>query len=137
MNESEQITDLLLQLRDGQPEAAHRLYAAVYPQPRRIAYRHLQGERMGHTFGTTGPVHETYVKFVGLARVDWRDRGHFFLIASGAMRRILVDYVRKHRAARRRSDLKAGFLETNYHPPRGGAACRTGPSVGNKTTVTL
>jgi RNA polymerase sigma-70 factor, ECF subfamily len=111
MNETEQITDLLLQLRDGQPEAADRLYAAVYPQLRRIAHRHLEGERPEHTLGTTGLVHETYVKLVDLARVDWQDRGHFFRIASGAMRRILVDYARKHRAARRRSDLKAGFLE--------------------------
>lgn len=111
MSESERITDLLLQLRDGDSEAADRLYTAVYPQLRRIAHHHLQGERTGHTLGTTGLVHETYVKLVDLARVDWKDRGHFFRIASGAMRRILVDYARKHRAARRRSDLKAGFLE--------------------------
>lgn len=111
MDGTEQITDLLLQVHDGQPEAADRLYAAVYPQLRRIAHRHLQGERPGHTLGTTGLVHETYAKLVDLARVDWKDRGHFFRIASGAMRRILVDYARKHRAARRRSDLKAGFLE--------------------------
>jgi RNA polymerase sigma factor (TIGR02999 family) len=111
MNQSDRITDLLLQLREGDPEAADRLYAAVYPQLRRIAHRQLQGERPSHTLGTTGLVHETYVKLVDLDRVDWKDRGHFFRIASGAMRRILVDYARKHRAARRRSDLKAGLLE--------------------------
>jgi RNA polymerase sigma factor (TIGR02999 family) len=111
MNQSDRITDLLLQLREGDPEATDRLYAAVYPQLRRIAHRQLQGERPSHTLGTTGLVHETYVKLVDLDRVDWKDRGHFFRIASGAMRRILVDYARKHRAARRRSDLKAGFLE--------------------------
>jgi RNA polymerase sigma factor (TIGR02999 family) len=111
MTEPAQITDLLLQLRGADPSAADRLYAAVYPQLRRIAHRHLQGEREGHTLGTTGLVHETYVKLVDLARVDWQDRGHFFRVASGAMRRILVDYARKHRAARRRGDLKTGFLE--------------------------
>jgi hypothetical protein len=56
-------------------------------------------------------VHETYVRLVDLARVDWQDRGHFFRIASGAMRRILVDYACKHRAERRRDDLKTGLLE--------------------------
>jgi RNA polymerase sigma factor (TIGR02999 family) len=111
MTEHEQITDLLLDLRHGAPDAADRLYAAVYPQLRRIAHRHLQAERTGHTLGTTALVHETYVKLVDLARVDWQDRGQFFRIASGAMRRILVDYARKHRAARRRSDLKVGFFE--------------------------
>ena len=70
MTDPVQITDLLLQLRGGDPAAADQLYAAVYPQLRRIAHRHLQGEREGHTLGTTGLVHETYVKLVDLARVS-------------------------------------------------------------------
>ncbi|HET7240632.1 MAG TPA: ECF-type sigma factor [Gemmatimonadales bacterium] len=111
MPEPDRITDLLLQLRDGDPAALERLYAAVYPQLRRIAHRHLQGEREGHTLGTTGLVHETYVRLVDVARVDGKDRGHFFRVASTAMRRILVDYARRHRAARRRHDLQTGFLE--------------------------
>jgi RNA polymerase sigma factor (TIGR02999 family) len=111
MPQSEHITDLLLRLRDGDAAAVERLYAAVYPQLRRIAHRHLEGEREGHTLGTTGLVHETYVRLVDISRVDWKDRGHFFRVASTAMRRILVDYARKHRAARRRDDLKTGFLD--------------------------
>lgn len=108
---SEQITDLLLQVRGGDLGASDRLYSAVYDELRRIAHRQLQGERPGHTLGTTGLVHETYVKLVDLARVEWKDRGHFFRIASGAMRRILVDYARRHRAARRGGGIPLAFLD--------------------------
>jgi RNA polymerase sigma factor (TIGR02999 family) len=96
-----QITDLLLHLRDGDPEAMDRLYSMVYEELRRVAHRQLRLERPGHTLGTTGLVHETYVRLVDQTRVEWRDRAQFFGAAAGAMRRILVDYARRNHAARR------------------------------------
>lgn len=97
----DQITDLLVQLRDGDPEAMDRLFPLVYDDLRRVAHRQLRRERPGHTLGTTGLVHETYLKLVDQTRVQWRDRGHFFRVASWAMRRILVDYARRYRTLRR------------------------------------
>ncbi len=96
-----QITDLLLQLRDGNPEAMDRLFSMVYEELRGIAHRQLRLERAGHTLGTTGLIHETYVRLVDQTRVEWRDRAQFFGAAAWAMRRILVDYARRNRAARR------------------------------------
>jgi RNA polymerase sigma factor (TIGR02999 family) len=96
-----EITELLLQLSGGRPEAMDRLFPLVYDQLRRIAHNQLQDERTGHTLGTTGLVHETYLKLVDQTRAEWRDRGHFFRVASMAMRRILVDYARRYRALRR------------------------------------
>jgi RNA polymerase sigma factor (TIGR02999 family) len=78
-----------------------RLFPLVYEELRRIAHRYLQNERPGHTLGTTGLVHETYLKLVDQTRVQWRDRAHFFRVASWAMRRILVDYARRFRSLRR------------------------------------
>lgn len=78
-----------------------RLFPVVYEELRRIAHYHLAGERPGHTLGTTGLVHESYLKLVDQTRVQWRDRGHFFRVASWAMRRILVDYARTAQALRR------------------------------------
>ncbi len=106
-----QITDLLLQLRGGDRDASDRLYSAVYQELRRMAHRQLQGERPGHTLETAGLVHETYVKLVDLDRIEWQDRAHFFRAAAGAMRRILVDYARKHRAARRGGGISPAFLD--------------------------
>ena len=78
-----------------------RLFPLVYDELRRIAHYHMAGERPGHTLGTTGLVHESYLKLVDQTRVQWRDRGHFFRVASWAMRRILVDYARTAQALRR------------------------------------
>jgi RNA polymerase sigma factor (TIGR02999 family) len=113
MSDPEPITDLLLAARGGDPGATDRLYAAVYDDLRWIAHRQLQGERPGHTLGTTGLVHETYMRLVDLDQIEWGDRGHFFRAAAGAMRRILVDYAGKHRAARRGGGLSAGLLDAN------------------------
>jgi RNA polymerase sigma factor (TIGR02999 family) len=95
------ITDLLLQVRQGSPDAMDRLFPLVYDELRRVAHRQLQGERPGHTLGTTGLVHETYLKLVDQTRVQWRDRAHFYALAARAMRQILVDYARRYRARRR------------------------------------
>jgi RNA polymerase sigma factor (TIGR02999 family) len=95
------ITDLLLQVRQGSPNAMDLLFPLVYAELRRIAHRQLQGERPGHTLGTTGLVHETYLKLVDQTRVQWQDRKHFFALAARAMRQILVDYARRYRAQRR------------------------------------
>jgi RNA polymerase sigma factor (TIGR02999 family) len=95
------ITDALFALRDGAPDAMDRLAPLVYEQLKRIARRQLRAEPTGHTLSTTALVHEAYLKLVDQTRAEWQDRGHFFAVASGAMRRILVDYARRYRAARR------------------------------------
>jgi RNA polymerase sigma factor (TIGR02999 family) len=95
------VTEALVALRQGAPGAMDRLMPLVYEQLRRIAHRQLGSEPTGHTLSTTGLVHEAYLKLVDQTRAQWQDRAQFFAIAAGAMRRILVDYARRHRAARR------------------------------------
>ena len=95
------VTDLLLQMRSGDAHAIDQLFPVVYDELRRLAHAQLRRERPGHTLGTTGLVHETYMRLIDQTRVEWRDRGHFLGIAALAMRRILVDYARRNRAARR------------------------------------
>ena len=70
MTDREQVTDLLVQARDGQPEAMERLFPLVYDELRWIAHEQLRRERPGHTLGTTGLVHETYLKLVDQTRVQ-------------------------------------------------------------------
>jgi RNA polymerase sigma factor (TIGR02999 family) len=96
-----EITEALVALRQRTPGAMDRLMPLVYDQLRRMAHRQLAAERTGHTLSTTALVHEAYLKLVDQTRAQWQDRGHFFAIAAQAMRRILVDYARRHRAARR------------------------------------
>jgi RNA polymerase sigma factor (TIGR02999 family) len=105
-NDPQSITDLLIQLRSGSAEPIDRLYALVYEELARIAHRQLRNERPDHTLGTTGLVHETYLRLVDHTRIEWQDRAHFFAVAARAMRRILVDYARQYRALRRGGGLR-------------------------------
>jgi RNA polymerase sigma factor (TIGR02999 family) len=95
------ITEALVGLRQGKPGAMDQLMPLVYEQLRRIAHRQISSEATGHTLSTTALVHEAYLKLVDQTRAQWQDRAQFFAVAAGAMRRILVDYARRHRAARR------------------------------------
>ena len=97
------ITGLLSAWRAGEASAPERLFSLVYDELSRIAHRQLAGDRAGHTLDTTGLVHEAYLKLVDQTRAVLTDRAHFFAIASGAMRRILVDHARSYRALKRGS----------------------------------
>jgi RNA polymerase sigma factor (TIGR02999 family) len=99
-SDTRQVTGLLLEMR-GDTQAMDRLFPLVYEELRRLAHAQLRRERPGHTLGTTGLIHETYLRLVDQTRVTWRDRTHFLAAAAWAMRRILVDYARRNRAARR------------------------------------
>jgi RNA polymerase sigma factor (TIGR02999 family) len=95
------ITGLLAAWRAGDAEAFDRLFPLVYDELRRMAHRQLGAERADHTLETTALVHEAYLKLVDQTRAQLTDRAHFFAVAARAMRRILVDYARRHRALKR------------------------------------
>lgn len=94
------LTQLLLAHQRGEEGAFDRLVAAVYDDLRRIARRQLD-RRFAQTLNPTGLVHEAYLKLADQDGVPWRDRGHFFAIASRAMRQILVDHARRRMAGKR------------------------------------
>src|SRR4051794_16985312 len=73
-------------------EPLNRVFALVQDELRRVAHRKLKAERANHTLSTTALVNETYLKLANQNQVPWSDRGQFFVLASQAMRRILIDY---------------------------------------------
>lgn len=100
--------DLQASESDNPPEttlgavgAAEALFPELYDELRRIAHRHLGGERTGHTLCTTALVHEAYVKLADQTRARFESRSHFLSVASQAMRRILVTYARRVRTEKR------------------------------------
>jgi RNA polymerase sigma factor (TIGR02999 family) len=101
MDHQEALTDLLRSAGAGDRAALDRVFPVLYAELRTIAHRQLQRESLGHTLGTTALVHEAYLRLVDQSRAGWRDRAHFMAIASTAMRRILVDYARRHRSEKR------------------------------------
>lgn len=100
-DESKDITQLLRDVEGGSREAFDALFPRVYEELRRIAERQLRRERQDHTLLTTALVNEAYLKMVDQARVEWRDRAHFFGIAARAMRQILIDYARRRGTEKR------------------------------------
>ena len=105
------ITELLVLWREGDGNALDRLLPLVYDELRRIAHAYLAGERSDHTLRTTALVHEAYLRLIDTSRVQWRDRAHFLAAASGAMRRVLVDYARRYRAGKRGGGIAALSLD--------------------------
>ena len=77
------------------------VFTAVYDALRRVAHRHLRGERPEHTLGTTGLVHEAWLDLARLEHIRWPSHAYVLAAASRAMRRILVDYAVARRAQKR------------------------------------
>jgi len=100
-NSSQPITDLLVQWKRGDKEALQVLMPLVYDELRRLAHYHLQAERPNHTLQSTALVHEAYLRLSGNGPLRLDSRAHFFAVASHLMRQILVDFARKHGAAKR------------------------------------
>src|SRR5262245_27360206 len=95
------VTALLAEAREGRRAALDALVPLVYDTLRALARRQLRRERASHTLGATALAHEAYARLVGLERIEWRDRAHFFAAAAGAMRRVLVDSAAARKARKR------------------------------------
>jgi RNA polymerase sigma factor (TIGR02999 family) len=105
------VTHILDAIRTGDAQAAGRLLPRVYDELRKLAAQKLAREKPGQTLDATALVHEAYLRLVGDgADVAWDNRGHFFVAAAEAMRRILVEQARRkqrvrHGGGRKRIDL--------------------------------
>ena len=111
MESGASLTDQLTACRNGDPDALEQLVPLVYDELRAIAHRQLRSERDDHTLGTTGLVHEAYIRLLDQRRVDWRDRAHFFALSARVMRRVLVDYSRRRGAMKREGQRDALCLD--------------------------
>ena len=95
------ITRLLEAWGEGDTAALDALVPLVHKELHRLAHRYMRQERAGVAFQTTELVNEVYLKLVDSSRVRWNGRAHFFAISSQLMRRILVDFARSRRYAKR------------------------------------
>jgi RNA polymerase sigma factor (TIGR02999 family) len=92
---SHKVTTLLRAWNEGDQAARDELAEMVYQELHGIAKRYMHRENPGHTLQTTSLVNEVWMRLISGRTVNWQDRGHFFAVASLAMRRILVDYARR------------------------------------------
>jgi RNA polymerase sigma factor (TIGR02999 family) len=95
------VTSILSAVERGDAGAAEQLLPLVYDELRRLAAQRLAQEKPGQTLQATALVHEAYLRLVdGSHLQDWNSRGHFFVAAAEAMRRILVERARRKLAGK-------------------------------------
>jgi RNA polymerase sigma-70 factor, ECF subfamily len=116
-----EITELLVNWSHGDREALERLIPLIYRECRRMAALQLGHERAEHTLSPTALVHELYLRLIDQRRATWQNRAHFFGVAAGLMRRILVDHARS-RAAQKRGGRQLFVTLTDNLVPEAGAA---------------
>jgi RNA polymerase sigma factor (TIGR02999 family) len=102
------VTRMLSQIEQDDPQAAEKLLPLVYDELRKLAEVKLAQEQPGQTLEATALVHEAYLRLVGgehphrgpLTEGEevgqkWDGRRHFFAAAAMAMRRILIENSRR------------------------------------------
>lgn len=109
--ESHDITQLLLDWREGNKCALDDLMPLVYDELRRLAQFYMRGQKAEHTLQTTALVNEVYLKLVDSSRVRWKDRTHFFAVSAQLMRRILVDSARSRNSKKRGGEIQKVELD--------------------------
>lgn len=95
------ITQMLIEMTDGNTEVVNQILPHIYGELRKLASSYLRRERSDHTLQPTALVNEAYLKLIDQKKVVWQNRAHFFGIAAQVMRRILLDHARKHTAEKR------------------------------------
>ncbi len=95
------LTRLLIAWSQGDARALEQLAPLVYGELRKLAHRHMNRERAGHTLQTTAVVNEAFLRLICNPQERWQNRAHFYAIAAQMMRRVLVDYARANLRAKR------------------------------------
>jgi RNA polymerase sigma factor (TIGR02999 family) len=110
MEDTGEVTRLLGEIGRGHKDAMNQLLPLVYDELHRLARSYFRRERGEHTMQPTALVNEAYIRLVD-QKAPLESHGHFLAVAATQMRRILLDYARKHHAARRGSAGQKVILE--------------------------
>ena len=98
------VTRILNAIEGGDTRAADKLLPLVYEELRLLAAQKMSHEKPGQTLQATALVHEAYIRLVGSEEQSWPSKGHFFMAAAEAMKRVLIDYARQKKSLKRGGD---------------------------------
>jgi RNA polymerase sigma-70 factor, ECF subfamily len=96
-----EVTQLLVEINNGNRDAEAQLMHLVYDELRRLAAHYMRAEQAGNSLQATALVHEVYMRLADWRKVNLKSRGHLFGVAAQTMRHILVDHARAKFAAKR------------------------------------
>lgn len=102
-NSDDDLTLLLNRLGGGQEGAEDQILDRLYTELRSLAGGHMRGGG-AHTLQPTALVHEAWMKLVQADALKFQSRGHFYRLASQAMRSVLVDHYRARNREKRGGD---------------------------------
>lgn len=97
---SHNITELLLEWKNGDKTALEKLYPIVERELRHIASTRIRKEKKNHILQTTALINEALLK-LAKGNVEWQDRAHFYAVSARIMRNVLINYARDLNAAKR------------------------------------
>jgi RNA polymerase sigma factor (TIGR02999 family) len=83
--------------------ARDELLRAHYDEFRKVAGRVLNGDAVALQIQPTDLAHEAVIRLSGLDRLDFKGRTHFLSLSARVMRQILIDEIRRMRAAKRQA----------------------------------
>lgn len=95
------VTQLLVAWSEGDENALEKLTPIVYRELHKIAHRYMKGEKQGHLLQTTALINEAYLRLIDWKKVQYTSRAQFLRICAHLMRRILVDFARSQKCAKR------------------------------------
>jgi RNA polymerase sigma-70 factor (ECF subfamily) len=113
---AQDVTQLLHAWSEGEREALDQLVPLVYAELRRLARGYMRGERQDHTLQTTALINEAFLRLIDWKNANWQSRAHFFGVSAQLMRRILVDFARARRNAKRGGDRSRVTLDEALLP---------------------
>lgn len=100
--EDPEMSKLFDEANGGCVEARAAFLQRVYETLKLMAHRELRKHEQ--SLQATELVHEAWMRLFGSESKTWNDRKHFMRFAAKAMRSIIIDRVRKRRAAKRGGD---------------------------------
>jgi RNA polymerase sigma factor (TIGR02999 family) len=110
-----EFTALLDELKHGRTsgDAVNALFTAAYQELRTLARQRLSRSQPITTLETTALVHEAYVRFVRVGKLELTDRNNFMGYAAAVMRSVVIDTIRQKKTARRGNDADVITLNTD------------------------
>lgn len=96
------ITRLLREAKAGRSDSYERLMERAYVELRRLAAGALAAIRPREGLDVGDVIHAAYARLAAREQIDAPDHERFFALWAKAMRSVLVDAVRRERAAKRR-----------------------------------
>ena len=107
------LESLIVSAESGDHAAHQQPCVALYGELHHLTKRELRRNGVGGSLGATTLLHEAYLDISSREGASFPDRARFMAYAARAMRGLIIDYARRHRALKRGGGFEITALDTN------------------------